>query len=214
MNASPITRKARLRRILDWRFLVTLIVILALGWMIYSERRRAEEADAASVRDRAELRAQVDAQKAASKALAEQIRQLGQQPVIEPPESGDAPRIVVIPGPRGLRGPSCIEELGYPRCRGDKGEASKVPGPPGSAGSDGTDGLAGPRGKSCIEELGIQECRGEPGKDGRDGVTPDLSGYATQAWVIDLIRALGCEASTGEAPGPPLILTCSITGKP
>lgn len=166
MNASPTTRKARLKRILDWRFLVTLIVILALGWMIYSERRRAEEADAASVRDRAELRAQVDAQKAASKALAEQIRQLGQQPVIEPPESGDAPRIVVIPAPRGLRGPSCIEELGYPRCRGDKGNAGTQgkPGSPGTDGEPGADGTDGAPGKN-----GSDGKDGPPGPQGEQG---------------------------------------------
>lgn len=51
------------------------------------------------------------------------------------------------------------------------------------------------------------------GLNGKDGTTPDLTGYATEDWVRALIRALGCSITvTGN--GPPLVLDCSVTGKP
>lgn len=70
-----------------------------------------------------------------------------------------------------------------------------------------------------MEALSLAECKGpkgdkgDPGASGRDGTTPDLTGYATQAWVIDLVRALGCQVTVG-GNGPPLVLACTITGKP
>lgn len=103
------------------------------------------------------------------------------------------------------------------------------PGPPGPPGSDGTDGTDGKAGKSGTDgtdgadgvngatgpvgPMGPIGPQGPAGADGEDGTTPDLSGYATEDWVKALIAALGCEITPGEN-GPPLVFTCSITGKP
>lgn len=115
---------------------------------------------------------------------------------------------------------------GVPGLPGTPGEPG-VPGTEGKAGMAGTDGAPG-RG---IRSTGISEdghlivtytdgdtfdagpVVGKDGKDGVDGTTPDLTGYATQEWVLAIIQALGCETTlTGQ--GPPLVLSCTITGKP
>lgn len=105
-----------------------------------------------------------------------------------------------LPGPKGDRGDTGLTGAtgatgpkGDKGEKGDKGADSTVPGPEGPIGPIGPVGPAG--------------------ADGADGQTPDLSGYATETWVLALIRALGCEVAAGEK-GPPLIFTCSITGKP
>lgn len=51
------------------------------------------------------------------------------------------------------------------------------------------------------------------GTDGKDGTSPDLTGYATEDWVRALIRALGCSITVA-GNGPPLVLDCAVTGKP
>lgn len=111
----------------------------------------------------------------------------------------------------------------------DKAKTEPIPGPPGPAGQSGTDGQDGQDGKpgktgkpgrdgtdgqdGAVGPVGPIGPAGAPGADGKDGATPDLSGYATEEWVRALIAALGCSVSAGEH-GPPLVFTCSITGKP
>lgn len=100
-------------------------------------------------------------QEATSAVLAEQLRRLGERPVVEPGDPPAPGQVVLLPGERGDRGPSCIEEIGYPRCRGARGAHgadSNVPGEPGEPGLHGEPGRDGVDGKD-----------GTPGKDGVDG---------------------------------------------
>lgn len=87
-------------------------------------------------------------------------------PVPAPAAPDTEDDIVVIPGPigpRGERGPSCIEEIGFPRCRGTTGTEGD-PGVPGSEGQPGTPGSQGPQG-----DAGPKGDTGERGPAGADG---------------------------------------------
>lgn len=144
-----------------------LVVLLLIVWLVakvttFGEENRAlQEQDRQSQADRAQLFKEVAGDKRDILALREQLRQLGEQPVVQPEDVPEDLGIAVIPGPRGL---SCIEEIGYPRCRGTQGQNSTVPGP---KGDDST--VPGPRGPGCVEEVGLDSCRGPSGKDGAAG---------------------------------------------
>jgi hypothetical protein len=132
-----------------------------------------------SQRDRDNLHEQIDELQARdaiqSAALEEANRRLeaaGEVPVEEPVvEDPVAPEgIALIPGPRGPRGFSCIEDIGLPACRGSKGAPGKDstrPGPEGEAGQDGAPGPQGPQGPMGPE--GPRGEKGDPGRDGMDG---------------------------------------------
>ena len=149
------------RAIVALAWLVAVVVLLALVWLagrvasLDEENRGFEKRDEQSLADRRALAERLDREEAAMQALAEQLRQLGEKPVVEPSDPPEPGQIVPIPGPRGL---SCIEEIGYPRCRGDQGRA-------GAGGADGNDGTPGADGKD-----GVDGKDGAPGADGRDGV--------------------------------------------
>lgn len=152
------------------RWLGALVLMLFIGWLVFEVLAFAA-ADRQSLNDRADLRAELRQQESTSEALAEQIRSLGEEPVIEPETTqqevtGDVQdRFVPVPGPRGPagtpgvdgdvgpRGPAGEPGVGLPGTSGKDG--SSVTGPAGSDGSPGEDGSAGPA--------------GPPGKDGRDG---------------------------------------------
>lgn len=181
----------------------------------HADRIEAERDRREAVEDR------LDEAQAASDALAEQLRALGEDPIVEPEDIPEADEVIVIPGPPGRNGRDGID--------GKDGAAGK-PGRDGTDGRDGADGQVGGRGPSCVEELGLEACqgpKGEPGQPGADGADgqdarcegpfvcdSDLAGYATEAWVTALIRALGCEVAVTDSPGPPMLLTCTVTGKP
>lgn len=144
MKAPVPSRRTNI--VLAW---MVVIAILALGaWLVGKvttlgeENQQLEQRDQQSIRDREDLRERLEREEAALLALAEQIRLLGQQPVVEPSDPPEPGELVAIPGPRGL---SCIEEIGYARCRGDRGRVGGD-GSPGEPGSDGQDGEAGPPG--------------------------------------------------------------------
>ena len=106
---------------------------------------------------------ELDAAKTTVEALNEQLRQLGEKPVVEPDDVPSDAEVVVIPGqpgPKGDRGESCIEEIGYPRCRGAEGDE----GSDGVAGLDGADGAPGPKG-----DAGERGPQGEQGPKGDPG---------------------------------------------
>lgn len=148
--------------ILAW--IVIVVVLLALVWLagrvtsLGEENRQFAERDEQSLEDRRALADRLDREEAALLALTEQLRQLGQKPVVEPSDPPEPGQVVVVPGPKGDRGASCIEEIGYPRCRGAAGEDGSS-GSPGIDGQDGTDGAPGPKGD-----------KGDDGADGKDGV--------------------------------------------
>jgi hypothetical protein len=218
-----------------WKWVGALVAILVGAWLIYAVLSIAADQHEAKV-DRAEQAEQIEAlvaENAGLKASVQEanrrLREADRTPV-EPPEDVDVDQdaqVIPLPGekgdrgPRGPRGESCIEDIGLPECRGIRGNdgTSGTDGRDGSDGSDGRDGATGPRGLSCVEELGLDQCRGPMGPEGpagpkgdkgEPGETPDLSGYATQAWVIGLLQALGCQV---DGPGGS-VLTCTITGRP
>jgi len=88
---------------------------------------------------------------------------------------GDPP----LPGPPGPTGPP-----------GPPGEPGP-PGPQGDPGEDGEDGEAGPTGPT-----------GPAGPPGDGATPPDLSAYATQAWVLDQLEALKQGITDGSIAGP------------
>jgi hypothetical protein len=116
-------------------------------------------------------------------ALAEQVRQLGGQPVAEgkPGDRGE-------PGPQGERGPQGPQgpqgPEGKPGAQGRPGingvdgrspacllTANACTGPTGPAGADGTDGKDGAQGKDGA--AGRDGVDGEDGVDGKDGAPCD-----------------------------------------
>lgn len=146
--------------------MIVLLVAVLLGsvWAVLwlaKENDTLDERDRQSLSDRAQLRRDLTAEQAAREALAEQLRGLGEQPVLEPEDVPDDADVIVVPGPKGDRGASCIEEIGYPRCRGTAGDDGSD-GPTGANGSDGADGQPGPPGPAGKD--------GAPGADGKDGV--------------------------------------------
>lgn len=154
-----------------WAMVVVAAAVLtlcmwAVMWLAH-ENAQFEERDQQSLSDRKMLRERLDKDEAAIEALTEQLHQLGEKPVVRPEDIPDDTDLVLVPGPQGPRGYSCIEELGYPRCRGDQGEAGSngANGAPGRDGVDGAPGATGPAGPP-----GPAGPKGEPGKDGRDGV--------------------------------------------
>lgn len=181
--------------VLAW--IVIIVVLLALVWLagrvvsLGEENRQFAERDEQSLEDRRALADRLDREEAALLALAEQLRLLGEQPVVEPTDPPEPGNLVAIPGPRGA---SCIEEIGYARCRGDRGRvggdgsdgepgsdgqdgAAGPPGPPGPAGPPGERGPEGPAGPAGADGRGLKDA--QCGGDGRwvlswtDGTTSD-----------------------------------------
>lgn len=150
-------------------WIVVLAGIVFAAWLVGKvttlgeENHRFEQRDRQSLDDRRDLRDRLDREEAALTALAEQLRQLGQKPVVEPSDPPDPGQVVVVPGPKGDRGESCIEEIGYPRCRGAAGDDGSA-GSPGIDGQDGADGAPGPKGdKGDPGERGEKGEKGDPG---------------------------------------------------
>lgn len=151
--------RARLALRITWAAVVALVIVLLVGLVVAAVWLNGRNDELANRVDRAEasqtqMKGDLDEQAAAAEALEQQLRQLGEQPVVVPDDVDDAP--IVITGQKGDRGPSCIEEIGYPRCRG-------------AAGDDGANGSGGSVGASCVAELGLEACRGPAGADGKNG---------------------------------------------
>lgn len=143
---------------------LALIVGVLVAWVrLDNENDRLAEKVAQGDADREELRKDFDARAAAADLLEQQVRQLGEQPVVIPEDVPNAP--LVIAGPRGQ---SCIEEIGYVRCRGAQGIGKTgkpgTPGTPGEGGAPGAPGEKGDRG-----EKGDKGDRGEQGQPGAPG---------------------------------------------
>ena len=126
----------------------------AFGWTAAQLMDRAAF-DAESAADRAALHDQIAAIETANAALAEQVRELGGEPVAEA-DGADMPHLIPIPGPAGRTG----DDGPAGRNGRDGTSPDPVPGPPGRDGADGESitGPAGPKGDT-----------GPPGKDGSNG---------------------------------------------
>lgn len=162
-----------MRRVL--RGVVILLAACLLGWVLYqvgslvaiTQESREDRADLRSqLRDAVEAAEQRDA---ALKALARQIRQRGDEPVVDPedlPDDPVGPAPLIVEGPPGKTG--LPGEQGPQGPKGDAGDdGQSIPGDRGEAGSDGAPGAAGPAGSPG--ERGEQGPRGEVGPMGPQG---------------------------------------------
>ncbi len=208
MTASPKTRRGRTRLAAQIVWALVLVVLLAGVAYLLAASLRFDERDAQSLADRQDLREELaesdnrlTAEEAARRALEQQIRGLGEKPVVVEPSEPGAPYI--IEGPRGR---SCIEELGYPRCRGARGvpgEDSTVPGEDGVNGQDGENGLDGQNGEPGKD--------GEPGRDGVDGkdgapgrgIEDAQCNPETGRWVLDWNDGTTTDGGPCIFPAPP-----------
>ncbi len=133
-----------------------IVAMLVLGWLIAQVATLAASSRTDDV-ERAALRADVEQSRAESQALAEQVRALGEEPVVEPDHTATPlqERFVPVPGPRGRDG------VDGPR------------GPAGAPGADGKDGPAGADGEpgapGAAGVAGEDGSDGQPGVDGKDG---------------------------------------------
>lgn len=163
-----------MKRALKW--IAAVLAVVAGAWLIASVVQIAA-GQRESQRDRDELHEHIDELQARdaiqSAALEEANRRLeaaGEPPVDEPASEEPVDTdddIVLIPGPQGPRGFSCVDDFGLPACRGPRGAPgadSTRPGPEGAAGRDGAPGTQGPAGP-----VGPKGEKGDPGRDGVDG---------------------------------------------
>jgi hypothetical protein len=140
--------------------LLALVVVALLNLTREVEGTRQEAAVRGQQRD--DLAADVE-------ALRQQLLELGQAPVVEPPADP-----VVVEGERGERGPAGESVIGPPGSRGEPGQS--IVGPPGPAGRDST--IPGPPGRDSTVP-GPRGERGEPGpagEPGEDSTTPGPPG--------------------------------------
>lgn len=168
MNAIPETRRSRTRLAAQVVWALVLVVLFAVVAYLLAASLRFDARDAQSLAYRQDLReqlaesdARLTGEEAARKALEQQIRRLGEKPVVVEPTEPGAPYL--IEGPRGL---SCIEEIGLQPCRGDEGRSGQPgsEGEPGEPGVPGTPGEPGPKGdKGEKGDTGGQGPKGDPG---------------------------------------------------
>ena len=154
--------------------LALLAAVLGFGFYLATANADARE-------DRTNLITQLDEERAKVDALYEQLRSVGEDPVVEPGTSSpSSPGPTGPTGPQGVPGddgpaPSAADVLAAVNaycasvggCRGADGQPG-TPGKPGADGQPGTPGesIVGPQGPAC--PAGPQ---GEPGAPGADGVS-------------------------------------------
>ena len=196
-----------IRRSLDWRFVLTLIVILAVAWALYGLWERTER----SVDDRADLRSQVDASQTKI-ASAEDVNAV-QQALIEELQRRcrKAAGCTPVDVPAILKGAT-----GAAGAAGSSGAPGRD-GRPGRDGQDGTDGLPGPQGPAGPQgDSGSSGTNGQPGADGADGadgqpgadgrgITDALCDPDTDRWVITWTTGETTDGGTCRTSSLPLL---------
>lgn len=182
-----------------------------------------QDTDDTSLAERADLRADLDKADdaiAVQQALLDELqrrcrRAEGCRPIspdVIEGAAGDtgAQGIQGIPGPRGPAGPP-----GNDGRDGDDGSAGAT----GDVGATGETGATGPTGPQ-----GPQGEQGPPGPAGADAscdgefvcqaeLDAAIADFVTLGQAVALIQALGCQVAVG-GQGPPLVVDCTITGKP
>lgn len=173
------------------------ILAVAVGaWLVLTilhliaDAEQFQNADAASIAERAELRDDLEQNEAAVQLLTEQLEDLGQEPVVEPPTNttpstapgNNTPSIELLRSlvrfavESACGGPSCVGPVGPPGANGLPGEAGKS----GAPGSNGADGAPGPAGANGADGRGVSNVSCEP--DGTwliaytDGTTSTTAG--------------------------------------
>jgi hypothetical protein len=186
------------------------ILLLAAGY--FGLRDTARDRDAAQDETIASLAQLADDNAVVAVRLGEQLRDLGYEPVVQPPVPGER-------GPQGASGPQGQQgpdgEQGEPGAQGEPGPSGApglpgqngvdgAPGEPGQPGADGAPGEPGARG-----EPGPQGERGPPGPacpDGyeqREAVITDPDG-STRPGVACVLAAAPPTTTTTEST-PPLL---------
>lgn len=178
----------KLPKSLDWRFVLTLIILCVLFWFIWGRVLDLQSADQDFVDSRDELIERLSEVEAARAADAERLVELGQKPTpVEQPSAV----IKGIVGPMGPAGP--LGPMGPSGPQGVSGQDGRD-GADGAQGEQGVPGPAGPEGPpGPAGEQGPPGPQGEPGPAGPQGTScPD--GYHPQEveWVVPQVTTYEC----------------------
>lgn len=197
---------AALRRTLDWRFALTLLVMLGVGWAIYGLWERTEqsrETDAASLAQRTMLAERLDQVETALHKVNRRCQRADDCTPLDVDElpvgrtgADGAPGDQGAPGRDGR--PGRDGQDGTDGTDGTDGQPGPqgLTGPQGDAGSSGTDGQPGPPGPAGAD--------GQPGADGR-GITDAQCDPDTDRWVVTWTTGETTDAGTCRTSGLPLL---------
>jgi hypothetical protein len=151
-----------------------------------------------SQHDRQTLAQEVSAQQQAAEKLAQQVRRLGGQPIVEPSNLPPAPGAAGSPGTPGATGaPGPRGPQGVPGPRGPRGErgqtgATGAGGTAGQVGAAGEQGPAGPKGEQGdTGPAGAKGDKGDPGPAGPQGPAGAAGQDGTSITQVD------CTSGTG-----------------
>lgn len=171
------TKAARGARLWTWVARGTGLALLAavLGFGFY-----LAAANAGQRAERAELIAQLDEERAKVDALYEQLRSVGEDPVVEPGTDARPTPQDGAPGPTGPQG--VPGDDGPPPSAADvlvavNAYCASVGGCRGLDGADGTPGTNGTNGRPGESVVGPQGPAGPPGPAGADGL-PGMNGIS------------------------------------
>lgn len=163
------SKAARGAKVWTWIARLTGLALLAavLGFGFY-----LASANASAREDRMNLITQLDEERAKVDALYEQLRSVGEDPVVGPGTSSPS-----TPGPSGPTGPQGVPgDDGAPGAVGQPGP-SGAPGPAGPSGSPGQPGANGQPGESIVGPQGPAGPPGPAGPQGEPG-TPGMNGIS------------------------------------
>jgi hypothetical protein len=145
-----------------------------------------------------------DVNASTAQTLADQVRSLGEQPIVLPPEPGErgATGDTGPAGPQGPQGPAGQpgRDGQTPPCLSEPPQCHGADGPPGVAGKDGAPGAPGAPGKDGTD--------GTPGQNGTDGQPP-----ASWTWTDDAGRTQSCTRDPGSPDSAPTY-TCTASPPP
>lgn len=204
--------RARIKELLDWRFLVTLVAVMALGWALYTIWSRVSVESSTSDRERDALAARLTEVEAARSVDAQKLRRVG----IKPTEVSDPPAVVeALVGPSGPPGPAGADGRdGKDGAPGRPGASAT--GAAGAAGATGSSGEVGAAGKDGAG--GPAGPQGEPGRDGKDGAAgkdgapgpPGANGqsafpftFSFMGYTVTCTAPESCTTTGGETPPDP-----------
>lgn len=192
-------KAARGAKLWTWVARITGLTLLAavLGFGFY-----LAAANAGARTERIELITQLDEERAKVDALYEQLRTLGEDPVVEPGKSTDEPGPLGPTGPQGVPGedgapgpaPTAAEVLAAVQaycasvggCRGADG----APGTNGTPGADGAPGSPGPQGPA-----------GKDGAPGAPGVSVTGVSCALRDDLSTAFRFTFFDGTSSDVPG-------------
>jgi hypothetical protein len=171
-------------------FAVFILLLAAFLWVASENDDLARRTDASDA-DRADLRADLEAQQDALEKANRRLIKAGEKPVIGPAPLVGPPGIPGIPGLQGPPGPQ---------------------GPPGRDGLNGQDGDRGPAGQTGRAGLAGQDGQdggtgsaGEDGQDGRDGAPGEGGQSAFPFTFTFTVRTSPLQSTT-------YIVTCMVDG--